>query len=104
MAADVKIYTREGCGYCTAALRLLSSKGVKYEHIDASGDPETRRWLVQATGQHTVPQIFIDGRSVGGYTDIRALDMRGELDRLLAGQREGASSGNVENKSTSGSG
>ncbi|MBV8759997.1 MAG: glutaredoxin 3 [Deltaproteobacteria bacterium] len=92
MAADVKIYTREGCGYCTAAIRLLDSKGVKYQHIDATGDPETRRWLVTATGQHTVPQIFIDGRSVGGYTDIRALDLRGELDRLLAGSDAHASS------------
>ena len=86
MAADVKIYTREACGYCTAAIRLLTEKGVKFQHIDATGDPETRRWLVEATGQTTVPQIFIDGRSVGGYTDLRALDQRGELDRLLAGR------------------
>ena len=86
MAADVKIYTREACGYCTAAIRLLTEKGVKFQHIDATGDPETRRWLVEATGQTTVPQIFIDGRPVGGYTDIRALDQRGELDRLLAGR------------------
>lgn len=84
MAADVKVYTREGCGYCTAAIRLLKSKGVQFQHIDASGDPTTRRWLVEVTGQTTVPQIFINGRSVGGYTDIRALDDRGELDRLLA--------------------
>lgn len=85
MAADVKIYTREGCGYCTAAIRLLTSKGVKFQLIDATGDQATRRWLAEVTGQATVPQIFIDGRSVGGYTDIRALDERGELDRLLAG-------------------
>ena len=85
MAAEVKIYTREACGYCTSAIRLLTQKGVKYEHIDATGDPDTRRWLAQVTGQSTVPQIFIDGRSVGGFTDIRALDQRGELDRLLAG-------------------
>jgi glutaredoxin 3 len=84
MAAEVKIYTREGCGYCTAALRLLKAKGVPFEHIDASGDPTTRRWLAEVTGQATVPQIFINGRSVGGYTDLRALDERGELDRLLA--------------------
>jgi glutaredoxin 3 len=82
--ADVKIYTREACGYCTAALRLLKQKGVAFEHIDATGDPTTRRWLAEVTGQSTVPQIFINGRSVGGFTDIRALDMRGELDALLA--------------------
>jgi glutaredoxin 3 len=86
MAADVKIYTREGCGYCTAAIRLLRAKGVHFQHIDATGDTATRRWLAEVTGQATVPQIFIDGRPVGGYTDIRALDERGELDRLLAGQ------------------
>ena len=85
MAVEVKIYTRDYCGYCTAALRLLTSKGVKFEHIDATGDSATRRWLAEVTGQSTVPQVFIDGRSVGGYTDIRALDQRGELDRLLAG-------------------
>lgn len=85
MAAEVKIYTREACGYCTAAIRLLTQKGVKFQHIDATGDPDTRRWLAQVTGSSTVPQIFIDGRPVGGFTDIRALDQQGELDRLLAG-------------------
>jgi glutaredoxin 3 len=92
MAAEVKIYTREGCGYCTAAIRLLRSKGVEFQHIDATGDPATRRWLAEVSGQATVPQIFIDGRPVGGYTDIRALDQRGELDRLLAGHGNQASS------------
>jgi glutaredoxin 3 len=47
-----------------------------------------RRWLVEATGRTTVPQIFIDGEAVGGYTDIRALDERGVLDRMLAGKTE----------------
>ena len=83
--ADVKIYTREWCGYCTAAIRLLDQKGVKFEHIDATGNPELRRWLVEATGRTTVPQIFIDGKPVGGFTDIRDLDERGILDRMLAG-------------------
>ncbi len=86
MAAHVKIYTRAGCGYCTAALRLLREKGVAFEHVDATGDPSTRRWLVEVTGRHTVPQVFIDGRPVGGYTELVALDRRGELDRLLAGE------------------
>lgn len=85
MAAHVKIYTREWCGYCTAALRLLKKKGVDFEHIDATGNPEMRRWLVEATGRTTVPQIFIDELAVGGYTDVLALDQRGVLDRMLAG-------------------
>ena len=87
--AEVKIYTREWCGYCTAALRLLRKKGVAFEHIDTTGDPDKRRWLVEATGRTTVPQIFIDGRAVGGYTDIRALDERGVLDRMLGIKRAG---------------
>ena len=87
MAAHVKIYTREWCGYCTAALRLLKQKGVEFEHIDCSADPATRKWLVEATGRTTVPQIFIDGQPVGGYTDIRDLDERGVLDRMLAGKQ-----------------
>ena len=89
MAAKVKIYTTGWCGYCHAALRLLKQKGVAYEQIDAE-DSKTRRWLRDATGRTTVPQVFIDGRPVGGYTDIRALDERGELDRLLAGSEREA--------------
>jgi glutaredoxin 3 len=81
--APVKIYTREACGFCTAAKHLLDSKHVAYEEIDCTGDQETRRWLVGETGQSTVPQIFIAGKSVGGYTDIRALDDAGELDPML---------------------
>ena len=84
MAAGVKIYTTSWCGYCHSALRLLKQKGVAFEQIDAS-DPATRRWLREVTGRTTVPQIFIAGVSVGGYTDIRDLDDAGELDRMLAG-------------------
>lgn len=81
--APVKIYTREACGFCTAAKHLLDAKQVPYEEIDCTGDPATRRWLVTETGQTTVPQVFINGKSVGGFTDIRALDDAGELDPLL---------------------
>jgi glutaredoxin 3 len=81
--AHVKMYTRKWCGYCTAAQNLLETKGIPYEHIDATGDQETRAWLVKATGRSTVPQIFIDGKPIGGYDDLRALDRRGELDRML---------------------
>lgn len=83
MTAHVKMYTRRWCGYCTAAENLLDSKGVKYEQIDCTGDHDTRRWLLEVTGRSTVPQIFINGKPIGGYDDLRALDRRGELDRLL---------------------
>ena len=85
MPAHVKIYTRQWCGYCAAAEHLLTDKGVAFENIDCTGDQEKRRWLVEVTGRTTVPQIFIDGRPIGGYDDMRALDRRGELDALLAG-------------------
>jgi glutaredoxin 3 len=85
MPAQVKIYTRRWCGYCTAAERFLAQKGIAYENIDATGDPEIRRWLVEATGRTTVPQIFIGGKSIGGYDDLRALDRAGKLDALLTG-------------------
>jgi glutaredoxin 3 len=85
--AQVKIFTTSWCGYCHAAIRLLQQKGVQFEQIDAE-DGKTRRWLREVTGRSTVPQIFIDGKSVGGYTDIRDLDQRGELDHLLAGTGE----------------
>ena len=85
MAAHVKIYTTDWCGYCSAALRLLRSKGVEFEQIDVDGNAQMRRWLVEVTGRTTVPQIFIGGTSVGGFTDIRALDQRGLLDPMLAG-------------------
>jgi glutaredoxin 3 len=83
MSANVKIYTREWCGYCTAALRLLDKKGVPYEQIDASGNRVLRTWLASESGQNTVPQIFIDGKPIGGYSDMKRLDDRGELAALL---------------------
>ena len=85
MAAVVKIYTRKWCGYCSSATRFLKGKNVAFEEIDCTGDDATRKWLVETTRQSTVPQIFIDDRSIGGYDDMCALDNRGELDRLLAG-------------------
>lgn len=85
MPPHVRIYTRQWCGYCTAAERLLKDKGVAFENIDCTGDHEKRKWLVEVTGRTTVPQIFIDDRPIGGYDDMHALDRRGELDKLLAG-------------------
>ncbi|MCX5747086.1 MAG: glutaredoxin 3 [Proteobacteria bacterium] len=76
----VVIYTRGGCGYCTAALRLLDARGIAYEHIDASHRPDLRAKIAKESGQTTVPQIFIDGRSIGGYTELHALERAGGLD------------------------
>ena len=89
--ASVKIYTRRWCGYCTVALRLLAHKGVAFEEIDTTGNHELRRWLADVTaGRTTVPQIFIDGRSIGGYDELKALDRTGELDRMLQSSSSGS--------------
>jgi GrxC family glutaredoxin len=79
----VKIYVRQWCGYCTRALHLLAQKRVPVEQIDTTGDQAMREWLYKRTLRTTVPQIFIDDRSIGGYDDLAALDSTGELDRLL---------------------
>ena len=69
---EIKIYTTQYCGFCLAALRLLDREGLEYEHIPVDRDPDTREWLVEATGQRTVPQIFWNGKSIGGYTELNA--------------------------------
>jgi glutaredoxin 3 len=81
--ASVTIYTTAYCGFCTRAKRLLGQKNVKFTEIDVEERPDLRTWLLKASGQRTVPQVFINGKSVGGFSDISALDARGELDRLL---------------------
>jgi glutaredoxin 3 len=81
----IEIYTTPWCGYCAAAKRLLSRKGVSFTEIDVSGDPAKRSEMTErAGGRYTVPQIFIDGRHVGGSDDLHAMDHAGRLDPLLA--------------------
>ena len=83
MFADVVMYRTRFCPYCMRAAMLLKGKGVDFREIDVSNDPDTRERLVRETGAHTVPQIFINGVSVGGFDDIASLDRRGALDPLL---------------------
>jgi len=80
---DVTIYTRQFCGYCTAAKRLLRDKGIDFEEIDATGAPEKRNEMIERSGRFTFPQIFIGTHHVGGCDDLYALHARGDLDRLL---------------------
>jgi glutaredoxin 3 len=83
--ADVTIYTRIMCGYCSAAKRLLDKKGVAYVEHDASFSPELRREMIQrANGRATFPQIFVGDVHVGGCDDLYAMDEAGGLDKLLA--------------------
>ncbi|HEY8520293.1 MAG TPA: glutaredoxin 3 [Gammaproteobacteria bacterium] len=80
----VVVYSSPFCGYCAAAKRLLTSKGVEFTEVDVLADPERRAEMMQRSGRRTVPQIFIGERHIGGYDDLQALDARGELDPLLA--------------------
>ena len=83
--ASVVIYTRQFCGYCSAAKKLLETKGVTYEEHDATHAPEVRQEMIaRANGRSTFPQIFIDERHVGGCDDLHTLERAGELDALLA--------------------
>ncbi|ADK99620.1 glutaredoxin 3 [Brevundimonas subvibrioides] len=83
--ADVILYTKPGCPYCHAAMALLDRKGVDYTEIVASNDPARKAEMVEkAGGKATFPQIFIDGKHIGGSDDMSALDRRGGLDPLLA--------------------
>ena len=82
--ADVIIYRTNYCGYCDMAKRLFMELGVEFEEIDVTSDHNMRVKLVEMTGgRRTVPQIFIDGISVGGYTDVAALQRSGKLDEML---------------------
>ncbi len=81
--ADVQVYVTTYCPYCVRAKGLLNRKKVAFTEINVDDDPTKRAWLVEATGQRTVPQIFIDGKSVGGSDDLHDLERRGELDKLL---------------------
>ncbi|MCO5733705.1 glutaredoxin 3 [Rhizobium sp. SSA_523] len=83
--ADVVIYTRQLCGYCARAKSLLQAKGVAFTEHDASFSQELRQEMIdKANGRTTFPQIFIDGRHIGGCDDLHALDRDGKLDPLLA--------------------
>jgi len=82
---DIVIYTKDYCGYCVRAKSLLKAKGATYSEIDVTDNRSLQTEMVERSGRRTVPQIFIDRRSVGGYEEIAALDRRGELDRLLSG-------------------
>ena len=82
---SVTIYTKNYCPYCHRAKALLTSKGVAFEEIDVTTDPEGQKAMsVRAGGRTTVPQIFIGDAHIGGCDDLHALDAAGKLDALLA--------------------
>lgn len=81
---DVEIYTTPICPYCHRAKRLLDQKGIAYREVDVLMEPARRTEMAErAEGRRTVPQIFVDGRPIGGSDDLYELDRTGALDRLL---------------------
>ena len=83
--AKVIMYTSAYCPYCANAERLLTSKGViEISKIRIDLEPVQRVEMMQKTGRRTVPQIYIDGQHIGGFDELRVLDLAGELDPLLA--------------------
>lgn len=82
--AKVTVYSKTICPYCVRAKKLLERKGVEFEEIMVDSDPQLFADLKQRSGMLTVPQIFINDKLVGGYTELAALESQGELDKLLS--------------------
>lgn len=81
---EIEIYTQPYCPYCARALALLAQKGVAFKEIHAPPGSEARAHSQARSGRSSVPQIFINGQSVGGCDDLVALERAGRLDALLA--------------------
>ena len=77
--ARIEVYTTAYCAYCVRAKRLLQERGVAFEEFDVGDDEALRAQVMERSGRRTVPQIFIDGRSIGGYEELAELDAAGEL-------------------------
>ncbi|HEX2505299.1 MAG TPA: glutaredoxin domain-containing protein [Gaiellaceae bacterium] len=82
--ARIQMYSTGWCGYCVRAKALLDARGLEYEEIRLDGQTDFRARLQEQTGGWTVPQIVIDGRPIGGYTELWRLNRQGALDRLAA--------------------
>jgi glutaredoxin 3 len=78
------MYTTAWCGYCVRAKALLDSRGIDYDEISLDGDAHFRQKLLDLTGGWTVPQILVDGKPIGGYTELWRLDNNGRLAEQLA--------------------
>lgn len=81
----VEVYHKTWCSYSRAALALLKEKGVRFEDIDVTDDEIREREMIERAHATSVPQIFVDGESIGGYDELAALDAHGLLDGLLSG-------------------
>lgn len=81
--SSVLIYTTRTCPYCYRAKDLLESKGIIFKEIAVDNAPSIRQEMINLSGRYTVPQIFIDGQSIGGSDELYALNYNGKLDEML---------------------
>ena len=79
----IEVFSKSWCPYCNKAKALLASKELAYEEIDTTHDEAREREMIERSRRQTVPQVFVDGVSVGGYDDLARLNSTGELDRML---------------------
>jgi glutaredoxin 3 len=87
----IEIYTRPGCGYCTAAKSLLTRKKAAFTELNVANDPAHREAMYERAGAgSTFPQIFIGQTHVGGCDELYALDREGKLDGMLASESAGS--------------
>jgi len=84
--SKIEIYTRPGCGYCTHAKRLLLSNKLKYIEYDVYQESSHIKELHKRTGGRSYPQVFIDGQSIGGFTDLLILEQSGKLAQKTTSQ------------------
>jgi glutaredoxin 3 len=80
----VTVYTTDPCGFCRQAKSLLEARGVDYDEVSLTKDPDGRARLVQRTGQMTFPQIIVGERVVGGFRELLEADRDGTLDEILS--------------------
>ncbi len=84
----VEIYTRSWCGYCRMAKVMLDQKEISYQEIEISDDPELEQKMIERSGRTSVPQIFIDDKAIGGFTDLAALAEKVDLRKLIDGKSD----------------
>lgn len=77
------MYSALYCGYCVRAKALLDRYRIPFDDIDVANDPDARMWLARTTGRRTVPQLFIDGQSIGGFRELDELARQGRLREMF---------------------
>jgi glutaredoxin 3 len=88
--SDVTVYTTEPCSFCARVKGLLKARGVEFSEVNLSKDPAGRVELAQLTGMMTFPQVIVDGKLLGGFTEVQAAAESGLLDELLVADQPAA--------------